>query len=414
MSTTDWLLLRMPAGGDAEPTWALTDGAGQLLVPPTADDPVNLSTLAAGRQVALLVPGTDVSQFQVSLPPGNEARLLQLVPFALEDQVSQDIEQLHFAVGEHDAASGMVPVAVVERTRMQEWLERAAALSLVPHAVFAESDLTPVLSGHVTMVVAEGQLALRHGEARPLLLPADDPALAIDMLLAGTDPATVNLAVYSTPEQWHQHGVAIEALRSRFATMKVQLSAGGLMALYSATVSQTQPINLLQGAFRPQRTSGAAWQQWRWVAVLAGVLVLLHGLGTFWQLHQLKQASAEATAQMTRLYGALYPGQSPGDNPRRNLEKRLSMLAGDANQQGELLHLLAAVAAAKQNVPQALLQSAVFEARSLNMKLRAPDAATLEQFNQALRSSGYKAEVGASSLRDGKFEGQVLLKGAGS
>jgi general secretion pathway protein L len=413
MSTTDWLLLRMPAGG-ADLSWAVADGTGQLLAPPAADDTANLATLAAGRHVALLVPGTDVSLFQISLPAGNEARLLQLAPFALEDQVSQDIEQLHFAVGEHDAASGLVPVAVVERAQMQEWLARAAALSLVPHAVFAENDLAPVLPGHVTMVVAGGQLVLRNGEARPLLLPADDPALAIDMLLAGTDPATVNLAVYSTPEEWHLHGTAIEALRSRFASMKVQLNAGGLLAMYALTVSQAQPINLLQGTFRPQRTSAAAWQQWRSVAMLAGALVLLHGLGTFWQLRQLQQAADETSAEMTKRYSALYPGQNPGENPRRNLEKRLSMLAGGANQQGELLHLLAAVAAAKQNVPQALLQSFVFEPGSLNMKLRAPDAATLEQFNQALRGSGYKAEVGASSMRDGKFEGQVLLKGAGS
>jgi general secretion pathway protein L len=412
MSTTDWLLLRIPAG-DGELSWTVVDSAGQPLLQP-ADSPTDLAALAAGRHVALLVPGTDVSLFQINLPAGNEARLLQLAPFALEDLVSQDIDQLHFAVGERDSTSELVPVAVVDRAQMQEWLARASALQVTPHAVFAESELAPALPGHVTMTVAGGQLLLRNGEARPVQLPADDPALAVDMLLADADSAAVNLVVYSTPDEWHQHGPAIEALRGRFASMRVQLAAGGLLSLYAPAITQSSPINLLQGAFRPQRSSGAAWQHWRWVAVLAGVLVLLHGAGTFWQLRQVRRDSDTTVAEMTRLYNALYPGQQPGAQPRRDLEKRMASLAGTANQRGELLHLLAAVAAAKQNAPATQLQSTVFQPGSLNMKLRAPDAATLEQFNQSLRNSGYKADVVSSSLRDGNFEGQVELKGKGS
>jgi general secretion pathway protein L len=414
MATTDWLLLRIPSRSETAPTWAVVDAAGQLLSLPSADIGGGLHTLSTGRRVALLVPGADVSQFQVTLPASNEARLLQLAPFALEDQVSQDIDQLHFAAGQRDAATGLVPVSVVDRSRMQEWVARAEELQLIPHAVFAESDLAPVLPGHVTMVVAEGQLLLRNDAGRPLLLPADNPSLALEMLLGSEDPGAVHLAVYSTAEEWEQHGAAVESLRDRVASLKVQLNSGGLVALFAQGLAHAAPINLLQGPFKPQRNSGAAWLQWRWAAALAGALVLLHGAATFWQLHQARKATDRTTADIERRYAALYPGEPPGRQPRRTLEKRLAALSGEGDQQGELLHLLAAVAAAKQNVPVAMLQSAVFEAGVLKMKLRAPDATTLEQFNQALRNSGYTAEVVASSLRDGKYEGQVELKSAGT
>jgi general secretion pathway protein L len=414
MATTDWLLLRIPTRDDAEVSWAVVDSTGQLLSLPSTDTGGSLHTLSTGRRVGLLVPGADVSQFQVNLPSGNEARLLQLAPFALEDQVSQDIDQLHFAVGHRDAATGLVPVSVVDIDRMQEWVARAANLQLIPHAIFAESDLAPALPGHVTMVVAEDQLLLRNEFARPLLLPASDPALALEILLGTTDLALVHLAVYSTPSEWEQHGPAVEALRERVASLKVQLNAGGMVALLGQGLPQASPINLLQGAFKPQRNSGAMWDQWRWAAMLAGALVLLDAAGSFWQLHQLRKATAQARDDIAGVYEALYPGQSPGAQPRRTLEKRLASLSGEAGQRGEMLHLLAAVAAAKQNVPVASLQSAAFESGSLKMKLSAPDATALEQFNQALRNSGYKAEVVASSMRDGKYEGQVELKGAGS
>lgn len=412
MATTDWLLLRIPSRSDGEVCWAVADSSGQLLSMPSTDIGGGFHTVSTGKRVALLVPGAEVSQFLVALPAGNEAKLLQLAPFALEDQVSQDVEQLHFAVGVRDAA-GQVPVAVADSTQMQEWLARATELQLIPHAVFAESDLAPVLPGHVTMVVAEDQLMLRNDLSRPLLLPAGDPALALEMLLGTADFSSVNLAIYSTPQDWQTHGDSVEALRERVASFNVQLSAGGLLALFAQGLAHASPINLLQGGFRPQRSTGAAWQQWRWVAALAGALFLLHALGSFWQLHQVNAASEKTHKDMVQLYNAVYPGQSPGAQPRRAMQKRLEALSG-GGQQGELMPLLAAVAAAKQNVAVASLQSATFEKGALKLRVSAPDAATIEQFGQALRAGGYTAKVTSSSMRDDKYEGQLEVKGAGT
>src|SRR6187401_1552926 len=164
----DWLLLRIPATDEEPVSWAVADASGQLLSMPSQDTGGGLHTMATGRKVAFLVPAGEVSFFQATLPAGNEARLLQLAPFALEDQLSQDIDSLHFAVGPRDAVAGTVPVAVTERARM-------------PQALFAESDLAPALPGHVTMLVSGDQLLLRNDGARPLVLPAADPSLALDM-----------------------------------------------------------------------------------------------------------------------------------------------------------------------------------------------------------------------------------------
>jgi general secretion pathway protein L len=415
MAMTDWLLLRMPADADAPIVWAAADATGQLLSLPSSDTGGSLHTLSTGRRVALLVPGAEVSQFQVALPAGNEARQLQLAPFALEDQVSEDVELLHFSVGARDALTGLTPVAVVARNRMQQWLARATSLQLIPQAVFAESDLAPVLPGHVTMVVADEHLLLRNDTARPLLLPAADPELALDMLLGDEiDLATVHLAVYASPDDWARHAAAVEVLRERVASYKVQLSAGAPLALFAQGLAHSTPISLLQGGFRPQKASGATWRQWRPAAALAAALLLLHGVGSWWQLRQMRRASAEAEQSIAVLYGSIFPGQPPGPEPRRRLERRLASVSGDANQQGELMHLLAAVAAARQNVPVAQLQSFTFKPGSMQMKLTAPDATTLEQFSKALGASGYTAQVTGGSVRGEVYEGQVEVRNPGS
>jgi general secretion pathway protein L len=411
----DWLLLRIPADDEAPISWAVADAQGQLLSMPSEDTGGGLHTMATGRKVAFLVPAGEVSFFHAVLPAGNEARLLQLAPFALEDQLSQDIDSLHFAVGPRDAVAGTVPVAVTERAVMRQWLDRAAKLQLIPQALFAESDLAPSLPGHVTMLVSGEQLLLRNDQARPLVLPAADPALALDMLL-GPDgnAAHVNLTVFVGPGDWQKYSRLIEPLRERVGSFKVQLNNGGLFAQLAQGMAHSKPINLLQGEYKPRSKSTGNWEAWRWPAGLAAALLVMHVAGSMWQLHQLHKTSAaldEATAQ---LYGSIFPGQRPGREPRRTLERRLSALAGGGGSKGELASLLAAVAAAKQNVPVAKLESLSFKPGSMQLKLTAPDASTLEQFNQALRAGGYSAELAAGNARGGSYEGQVQLSGGGS
>jgi len=411
----DWLLLRLPSEDDAPLSWAIADAHGQLLSVPSQDTGAGLHTMATGRKVALLVPAGEVSFFDVPLPAGNEIRLQQLAPFALEDQVSQDIDTLHFAVGARDAASGTVPVAVMERAQMQQRMERATALQLAPNAVYAESDLAPVLPGHVTMLVAGEQLLLRNDQSRPLVLPAADPSLALDMLLGTAETISqIHLTVYVGPGDWQKYSQVLEPLRERVASFKVQLSSGGILAQLAQGLAFSAPINLLQGDFKPRSSARGNWQAWRWVAGLAAALLVLHGAGSWWQLHTLRKASAQAQAAMAQLYGSIFPGQRMGSAPRRALEQRLAAVAGGGGSQGELLHLLAAVAAAKQNVPVTQLQSLNFKPGSMQLKLTAPDAATLEQFNQALRASGYQAELTSGTARGAVYEGQIELKGMGS
>lgn len=414
MATSEWLLLRLPAQDDAPVTWAATDSSGRLLALPADENDPRLQQMAAGKQVALLVPAGDVSCFQVPLPAGNEAKLQQLAPFALEDLVSEDIEQLHFAVGKRDAASGIVTVQVAHRLRVQQWLARAAALQLQPTALFNEGELAPVLPGHVTALLTEDQLLLRQEGGLPLLMPVADPLLALEMLLGPeADLGAVNLSLYASPDEWPRHAAVLESLRERVASFNVQLESAGLLALYARSLAQIQPINLLQGAFRAQQSQLVDWARWRGVAIALLALLFLHAVGTGWELHRLRAESANMNQPIASLFGSVFPGQPPGSDPRRQFERRLAEIAGGPGQQGELLPLLAAVAAAGQNVPIAKLESLTFKPGSMQLRLSAPDAQTLELYSQAVRAGGYEVEIISGQIQGDHYSGQLQVKGRG-
>jgi general secretion pathway protein L len=371
--------------------------------------------MAATRRTALLVPAADVAHFDVQLPSGNEARLLQLVPFALEDQVSEDLDALHFAIGARNADTGMVPVAVASRERMAQWLARASALQLKPAAVYADSDLAPVLPGHVTLVLEGDQLVLRTDSGAPVVMPAADPALALEMLLgADVDPAAVHLAVHADPAHWPRHAAAIEALRERVASFNVQLEAGGVFALFARSLGGARPINLLQGSYRAETSSAGTWERWRAVAGAALALVLVHAAGTWWQVHQLHKESDALHKRITSIFTAAMPGQQPGANPRRQFEQRLAEIANGGAQKSELLPMLAAIAAAHQNIPSSKLESVAFKPGAMDLNVSAPDASALETFSQSLRSGGYNAEIVSGQTQQDHYTGQITMKAKGS
>src|SRR5688572_13130693 len=106
-----WLLIRLARDPERDPTWLVADEVGRVAMPMRTGPLREAAPLAAGRRVCALVPGTDVLVTEADVPVKSGAKLHQVVPYALEEQLAEDIEALHFAVGKRQAG-GRVPVAV--------------------------------------------------------------------------------------------------------------------------------------------------------------------------------------------------------------------------------------------------------------------------------------------------------------
>src|SRR5579871_154926 len=128
----DWLLLRLPRAPEMPATWLVVDSRGVASGPPQSG-PLSLAAArTAGRMICVLVPGTDVLVAEPELPTKAGTKLQQLVPYALEEQLADDIDDLHFAIGKRPPDSTRTPVAVVTRALMDQWLEALKSNGLEP------------------------------------------------------------------------------------------------------------------------------------------------------------------------------------------------------------------------------------------------------------------------------------------
>jgi general secretion pathway protein L len=413
------LLIRTGAGtAGQDATFLVCDAAGQLLVAPQRAPLREVLPLAPGRRVVGLVPAQSVSTLDADLPPRAGAKLAQAVPFALEEQLADDVDTLHFALGSR-SESGRTAVAVVARATLEGWLASYAAAGVRLDALHCEAALVPGLPGNVVALLDGSEVHVCPPDGRAITMPATPLAEAIELASGVTASNLVGLLVYANPEDWKTRSTEVEALRSEFASLKVQILQQGVLPWLAQNLAGCAPINLLQGDYAPRRSGTTDWRRWRVAAGLALALVLLHGAGRAWEVTRLGKQESAVDAQLADAARPILGSSTESSNPRREVERQLIALRAAGSGAGDFLPALAALAAARATVPDARVESVTYQPGSLDVKLQAADAASVERINAALRAGGWQAELQGGAAVGQGYQGRIKVMpgastGAGS
>lgn len=101
-----------------------------------------LASAQIDRDVIVLVPVEDVLLLTVAMPAMPRARLLQALPFALEDQIIADLETQHIVPAD-EIIDGKVTAAAVSHTNMQSWLNQLADWGVQPDRLLPVAAILP-------------------------------------------------------------------------------------------------------------------------------------------------------------------------------------------------------------------------------------------------------------------------------
>ncbi|MEN9706281.1 MAG: hypothetical protein RLZZ393_2160 [Pseudomonadota bacterium] len=395
----DWLLVRMAHDGSQPTGWVPIAPSGQPLDLSHVRDAGDLAAASAGRRVVLVLPATDVLHLRASLPASRGAKLAQIAPFALEDQVAEDLERLHFAIGRTDDHLG-TDVDVVSREVLEGMLGAAREAGLAPVDARSEADLVPELPGQLSMLADEDHLIVRQEGSRPRVIPAQDPEQALELAFAAQATDGLLVTVHADALEWPRWKDAFEAWRARVHTLRVQLLANGVLPFYAAGVAAARGINLLQGSYATQDPASRHWKAWRVPAALAAVLLALHVAASVLSLHRLHARERALDISIQQRFSEALPGVVSGGAPRARLEQQLARRIAASPGPDGFLPLLSGASAALRANGTPRLQSATFSAGSLDIRLATPDAAGLDRIAQSLRAAGYAVQAQA----DGRLQ----------
>jgi general secretion pathway protein L len=417
----DWLLIRLSRDTAGPVSFLVADSAGRIVSAQQRGGLAQAAALAPGRRVCVLVPGADVLLTEVDLPVKAGTRIQQVVPFALEEQLAEDIDELHFAVGRRASDSARTPVAVVGRALLEEWLAALGGAGIAAEAMYADSNLIPVNPGQAVALLEGDCATVRPAGSSPVTMPLDALAEALelvrpapDAMVAQTERSASGLVLYTGAPEWHQRSREVEAVRERFDGIKVQLLTDGPLALFAQQLpaAATGGINLLQGPYTPATARNGGWKSWRLAAGLLVALVALHAAGSAAELFALSHTEHRLDGAIDDTFRAAMPGEHNTQNARRRMEQRLAQIQSDGDSAG-LLGALSALAQASASVPGFHVQALSFREGSLELRLAAANAEALDHITQSLRSNGWQADLTSGNAAASGYEGRIVIKRGG-
>lgn len=403
----DSLLLRLPRTPHQRPAWLLT-GSGAAQTPESG--PLELAaSRAKGRPVIVLVPGAEVLLMQAELPAARGGvKLQQLVPYALEEQLAEDIDELHFAIGRRSGTR--TAVAVVARRKMDEWLATLKSSGIEPVAMYADSELLPTNPAQAVALLEDDSVTVRAPSGGVMMVPAETLGEALD---AGTpqapsDTGGQGLILYTGAAEWARYSAQVERLRERLETIQVQLLTSDPLLLFARQLPNTPAINLLQGPYTPVGAMSAGWRTWRVAALLLAAVVAMHLIGQTVELVALKHRERQLDAAITQVFRTAMPGSHDTEEARRRMELRLRQVqSGEST--GGFLSALATLAKARAAAPGTDLEAVSFRSGVLDLKLSAPTVNVLDALTRSLSQSGWHAHLVSGTPQGTTFEGDIRV-----
>jgi general secretion pathway protein L len=397
------LLLRLPPSGGTETEWQSVDDDGNPTGPRQRGTLELASPIAATHRVVALVPATQVLLAEPDLPPGSGVKLARAVPFALEEQLTEDIDELYFAIGRR-SASGKTPVAVVSRIVIQGWLEMLKLAGIEAYAIYPDISLLPDNPAQTVLWLEHDRLGVRRPGALPFaveLTPATEALVVAGVIPdpndAAPEPKPLESAIlYLTREDWARVEDEFDGLAEQFESLKIQLLSDGPLAWLARELPRNQAVNLLQGEFAADTDYGAQWRQWRLPAILVGVLLAVHLGAEFLQIHQSNKQSAALDAEIAAVFASVMPSETPTD-PRRQMESRLAQIRKSAPGPQNFLHALEAMSVALAAQPKSSIDSLSYHEQTVDMKITASSVDALSQLSQSVGRQGMSAEIQSST-----------------
>lgn len=355
----------------------------------------SLSERAGQRPITALVPGSDLFLKWVELPKKAGRKAIAAVPYMLEDELSVDISEQFFAMGDH--VDDRQAVAVVSRVKMHQWLDWIAQAGLLCSKMVPDVLALPIQQDNWSMLALGEQLIVRQNSWEGI---QGDQSWIIPAIehFAKKQEAPLDIADYSGLEL---PSLSNTEIHQQPLDVPMQVLAQG---------AKNCKFNLLQGDFKPKRQSTGQLGQWKWAAVLAGVALLVTLVDKGVQLNSLHAQRDALNEQIEQEYKRAFPESTRIVNVRSQMRQKMASLeqGGGGVSMLAIMTQLSGAFSASQVKPQTLKYDS--KRSELRLLAMADSFEALEQFKRLAEELGYEVQQGAINKKDDQVIGSLSIR----
>jgi general secretion pathway protein L len=401
------LLLYSPDPESEKLAWEVHGGLQTLSGEASLEE---VAEMAKGRRTQLLLPASEVTITQVQIPTKNRQRLLQAIPFTLETELAQDVEQLHFAIGTTDE-NNTTPVIIIARDRLEAWLSRFEAVGIEAMAIYIDLLALPLKKNHWTLFHDSDSLMVRSGDQSGFCTDSVNGPDLLGLALAQseTKPEGLNIlqmeetAPLTLPESTD---LEIENTPLQSRTELIELLANNLKL--------KQQINLLQGEYKKVDKLTLQWKRWLPAAILAAVAIALTLALNVADYYSYQRQSAELDTQIRQVFKQAFPNIKRIVDPKVQMEQQLKVMRGGSKGgAAQFASLFVPAASVIQTSPNTKLENISFRDGHLDLQLTIKELQALEKLKKSIEEKALKVEIRTANASGNQVTSHLRISGGG-
>ncbi len=396
------LIIRLASQAESTIPWLVWSSAEHEIIASgelaNAQQLEQLKEKSLTRQVTVLVPACDVSLKRLHVPAKSKKAMQLAVPYMLEDDLAQEVEQLFFAYAElkHADNADNCFVAIVEREQMRQWRLWLSEAGIETKRMIPDVLLMPDAESHWQAIQLQQQVLLRQGVWQG---SAIDDSLWTSISQTWPNDADLHIDAYSALPPTNE-AVTLNAQPEELP-----------LALLARQIEQ-QSFNLLQGEFKVKSARSPALKIWAWAAGFALVALLVNVVLKSVTLMQINQQQSAVEQQIIAQYKKTFPDTKRVriSTIRSQLKRKMAEVGGTSSD-AEFLTLLAQVEPAFAKVPSLKPDSLKFDRKrnELRVQASAKGYQQFEQFKQLLEAQQLSVSQGAQNNQGDKVVGSLSI-----
>ncbi len=405
------LVIRLPEDLSTDASWTVIDDAGTRIGEVGSGPLTDAANAQDQRQVLVLVPGTQTVATHAQLPVKSASKMLQVVPFALEEQLAGDVTRMHFAVGVR-RENGDVPVLAVRRDRMQGWVDALNEAGVHAGRVMPETAGLPVTEGGYTVLMSEHEACIRDPDGIACFIDLESLIDTLELMITPADDADADAAqppIHVFFDDATSVETLLEHIKARLPHTEFRRLPMGTLPRLAAQAIDSPVPSLLQGEFSVRGKMDKFWRPWRTAASLAVVLLsaTIAVKATEFIVH--KKNYDNLRGQMSALYQSKVPGASADERDPYGSLRRLVGGDGPSAAESDFLDGLSVFATSITN-DKTYLEGISFSNGQMNLVIMAPNVPTLDALRIAISDqAGWQATLTQTRDKDSSVEGRLQL-----
>ncbi|MEE9444334.1 MAG: type II secretion system protein GspL [Cocleimonas sp.] len=372
-----------------------------------------VTSLTRGRKVLLLIPNSEVVLSELKIPSKNKKQLLRAVPFALEDSLAEDLEDLHFAIHQRSSSQD-TQVAVINHDRLGLYTALLRQHKITPYYVLPQL-LAQAYEKDSWSVMQNFAPQINEPESS---INTDKNDIDVSVRTGkytgfSSSQSLLNLFLIEQFEQQPPKKIFTNIQQS---LLPDELQECEFNALDSGVIKYKSAIegldlNLLTGYVQQGNTSRKTnWKAWKPALIIAGLLATTWGAILGYQNTQLQQQHKQLDTAINRVFLDTFPNSRVVDAPQQMKSKLTALQKQTGKTISSPIPLIADIAPLLKKYNDINMNELRYQEGELVLMLKVPNLTRLESFKkEAKNDAGLNVKIKDSNTTADKVEAQVII-----